>query len=160
MDPEFKGLILQQFPGAYEKTRGLLVELCEKYDSDPQPPSQPLVLTNEAEGCKDQELTGAQRLLKRGRLMPEEPASSTSVMKVMSKAEIEIQKYENWEDMEFVKQPLEFWYKNRFQFKLLVQVAKEYLVIPASSATSERAFSAGTQVFYNCLNHFYFNIRT
>ena len=38
---------------------------------------------------------------------------------------------------------LEFWRANKYKFPLLAQAAKKWLCVPASSAPSERAFSAG-----------------
>ena len=41
---------------------------------------------------------------------------------------------------------LSWWVKNKEKFPILFQVVRMVLAIPASSSTSERAFSVGTKV--------------
>ena len=93
-------------------------------------------------------LTGTERLKKRRRLSGDVPEP----LPVSSRVEIEIERYEKL-PLEEIDDPLEYWRENKGSFDILRKVAADVLSIPASSSSSERAFSAATRVsFFSFIN--------
>ena len=62
--------------------------------------------------------------------------SATSVA-----VEDEIERYKRMKSDPFKTDPIEFWKKLQYAFPALSRVARKYLCIPATSASSERTFS-------------------
>ena len=63
----------------------------------------------------------------------------------LSKVEIELQKFEGMETSQWTD-PLAFYKENCECLPIISKIVRFVLAIPASSATSERAFSVGTQI--------------
>lgn len=53
----------------------------------------------------------------------------------------EIERYKRMKSDPFKTDPIEFWKKQQYAFPALSRVARKYLCIPATSASSERTFS-------------------
>ena len=66
----------------------------------------------------------------------EAPRSDSSVA-----AQDEIERYKRMRSEPFKSDPIEFWKKQQYAFPGLSRVARKYLCIPATSASSERTFS-------------------
>ena len=64
---------------------------------------------------------------------------------VASRVEIEIERFEKL-PLEKTDDPLDYWRENKGSFEILRKIAADVYSIPASSASSERAFSAATRV--------------
>ena len=59
----------------------------------------------------------------------------------------QIQMYENMDiEHDYDKNPFSFWFKHKHDLSLLAKISKSVLVIPASSAESERHFSIAGQI--------------
>ena len=116
-------------------------EMCKKFDTNPD--QEQGAVTQVAERVEDEteKLSGVERLKKRRRIVAETSVS----LPVSSQTDIEIDKYLHMPDEE-CDDPLKWWKENKGSFVILRKLASEILSIPASSASSERAFSAGTRV--------------
>ena len=90
----------------------------------------------------DENLSGVERLKKRRRILAD---TTSQPLPVSSRIDIEIDRYLNMPEEE-CDDPLDWWRENKGSFVILRKLAAEILSIPASSASSERAFSAGTRV--------------
>ena len=66
----------------------------------------------------------------------EAPRSDSSVA-----VQDEIERYKRMRSEPFKTDPIEFWKKQQYAFPALSRVARKYLCIPATSASSERTFS-------------------
>jgi len=68
----------------------------------------------------------------------------------------QIQMYDNMEvDHDYDNNPFTFWYNHKNDLSLLAKISKSVLVIPASSAESERHFSIAGQIvteYRSCLD--------
>ena len=139
LDPDTRGLILKEF-GVFEKTVREIKEMCKKYDPtlDQEQGDTPAV----EEEIDDQNLSGVERLKKRRRISAD---TNSEPLPVSSQIDIEIDKYLHM-PQEDCENPLVWWKENKGSFSILRKLAAEILSIPASSASSERAFSAGTRV--------------
>ena len=139
LDPDTKGLILKEF-GVFEKTVREIKERCRKFDPTS---NQEVEATSEvAETIDDENLSGVERLKKRRRILAD---TTSQPLPVSSRIDIEIDRYLNMPEEE-CDDPLDWWRENKGSFVILRKLAAEILSIPASSASSERAFSAGTRV--------------
>jgi hypothetical protein len=56
-------------------------------------------------------------------------------------------KYFSLPDEDVDSDPLKFWKANEYALPKLAKLAKKYLCIPATSASSERAFSTAGQLY-------------
>ena len=143
IDPKYRGVILEEF-GVYGVARDDLVRYCAKFDTTPAltdaPNSAVVTDTNQA----SHEETGAEKLLKRRRLST---SNTSGVTEIVSNVELEFKTFEGLnvgkDDAENI---LEFWKKHENLFPILTKFVREICCITASSATSERVFSTGTQV--------------
>ena len=146
-DPDMRGLILKEFPGVYERTIEDVKTLCLKYHNDSARVPQEEQLTNNGDQIEsDRNLTGAEKL-KRRRRQQSGDIEIPNLVPGASKIDLEIANYVSSinEEDDFSK-PEEWWYRNRETFPILYQASGEKLPIPASSASSERAFSVATRV--------------
>ena len=116
-------------------------EMCKKFDTNPD--QEQGAATQVAERVEDEteKLSGVERLKKRRRIVAETSVS----LPVSSQTDIEIDKYLHMRDEE-CDDPLKWWTENKGSFVILRKLVSEILSIPASSASSEQAFSAGTWV--------------
>ena len=121
----------------------LVKELCRKFVSVEEERVAPD--SERADQDDDNNLSAVERLKKRRRISGDNPASPTAV----SRIDMEIERYLNMPD-ERCDDPLKWWKENKGSFVILRKLAGEILSIPASSATSERAFSVGTRVSLSC----------
>ena len=142
LDPDAKGIVLKEF-GVFDRTLSLIHEMCRKYVTDQEENVTPE--TQEMTDHDDESnLSAVERLKKRRRISGDTPASAPAPT-AASRVETEVQRYLNMPD-ETCDDPLKWWKENKGGFVILRKLAGEVLSIPASSATSERAFSAGTRV--------------
>ena len=139
LDPDTKGLILKEF-GVFEKTVREIKEMCRKFD--PTPDQEEGATPGVADSVDDENLSGVERLKKRRRISAD---ITSQPLPVSSRIDIEVDRYLNMPE-ENCDDPLEWWRENKGSFVILRKLAAEILSIPASSASSERAFSAGTRV--------------
>ena len=72
----------------------------------------------------------------------------TRAVRAVSKIEVELLKYEQEETAEDGCDVLIWWASKGDTFPILKEIVRQIYAIPASSATSERAFSIGTNVSY------------
>ena len=142
LDPEYQGLVLKQFPGAFNRTLGEIKKVAAKYcDQNESHHQEQLVRTNSDE---NENLTAAQRLkLSRPAVIEHDDNIDGNRTKI----EIELDKYQNMK-INHCSNILMFWKDNQDILPLLTLVAKEVLAIPASSASSERVFSVGSLVSF------------
>ena len=148
LDPEYRGAILNEFPGSYANTREKIIEISSRREAniDAQPRKEVEQINNvRGDECN---LTPAQKLLsrQRQRRQSSEAAASASDVQLHSSIEAELQLYENMDVGCKINDVLCWWYDNKDKFPGLFKVVREVFAIPASSASSERAFSSGTQV--------------
>lgn len=151
LDPLFKGAILHEFEGAFERAKEEIVRLGLKHDQTEQP-TVPVVRT-ESEGgstAAEEKLTPAQRLLNRHqsrqRHSSAEIVAATPIQPANVKRELDTYLLtEEPGDMQ-KQEILSWWVQNKKKFPLLFQVVRMVLAIPASSSTSERVFSVGTKI--------------
>ena len=150
-DPDMRGLILKEYNGVYERTLQDVKTLCLKYYNEPVNVRQEEPETNDGQIESNRNLTAAEKLKRRRREMS--VGARPRPVPAANKIDLEIQNYEtNINDEEDFSEPLDWWYRNRSTYPILWQAAGEILSIPASSASSERAFSVATRVsFLNIL---------
>ena len=119
--------------------------MCLKYEPAhvTQIPAARAVPGDIDDGSEERELTGAEQLKKKRKVSGDRVESLPATL---SRLELEIRNYENCEEDESCKIPLQFWKKHQETFPILTKLACEVLSIPASSASSERSFSVGTRV--------------
>ena len=143
LDPEFQGLILKQFRGAFIRTRDEIKKLAAKYDVQADGPPQEQIVRTDPEEIVNLHLTAAQRL----KLTQSQTTDDTeeSGDGIRSRIEVELDRYDAMKISQFAN-ILMFWKQNKDIFPLLSNVAREILSIPASSASSERVFSVGSMV--------------
>ena len=142
LDPEFQGLVLKQFPGAFNKTQEEIKKVAAKYCGQNEPRLQArIVRTNSDE---NDNLTATQRLKLSQTVVNETEGNNDGNR---SRIEIELDKYLNIK-IDHCSNILTFWKDNQDIFPVLTLVAKEVLAIPASSASSERVFSVGSLVSF------------
>jgi len=144
LDPEFQGLILKQFPGAFIRTRNEIKRVAAKYEGQVYvPPVQQIARTNSDD---NDNLTAAQRLkLAQAAIAIDDTGTDGNSDGIMSSIDVELDKYEAMK-INHCSNILLFWRDNQGVFPLLSKVAREILGIPASSASSERVFSVGSLV--------------
>jgi len=140
LDPEYQGLILKQFTGAFNKARDGIKQMASRYDEQ-------IVLhhqdqeTNETADETNDNLTAAQRLkLSQAAHVDNDGETSNGNRPAI---EIEMEKYQKMK-ITHCSNILLFWKDNQDVLPLLSRVAREILAIPASSASSERVFSVGS----------------
>lgn len=148
LDPRFKGVILKQFDGVFEETVYFLKNLSKKYVKESSEPVNAEELNNagvlEDEVLEDSSLSAAERLLKTNQQTSQSRRPSCGIERELDNyISIQIDASEASND-----NPLVFWKKNYGSFYLLSQCAREVFSVPASSATSERAFSVGGSVSF------------
>ena len=142
LDPEFQGLVLKQFPRAFNRTKDEIKKVAAKYCGQNEPRHQvEIVRTNSDE---NENLTAAQRL-KLSQTAAVETEENNDGNR--SRIEIELDKYLKMKT-DHCSNILLFWKDNQDILPILALVAKEVLAIPASSASSERAFSVGSLVSF------------
>lgn len=117
-------------------------EMAKKYDP---PPIRALEMDQDQTAPAGEEhssrpLTGTERLRMGQRASRDTP----DPLPVTPRVDIEIQRYESL-PLEKCRDPLVSWRENKGSFDILKQIAADVLSIPASSASSERAFSAATR---------------
>lgn len=136
LDPSEKGCVLHEYRGAYQRTISAIKEMAKKFDPTPV----------QAQGGdqidlpeNDEALTGTERLKKRRRISGDTP----DPLPVASRVEIEIERFEKLPLEQ--TDPLDYWRENKGSFDILRKIAADVYSIPASSSSSERAFSAATK---------------
>ena len=93
----------------------------------------------------NQNLSGVERLKKRRRMTADNvrPDLATAA----SKTDLEIEKYLRNADTDVdFSDPLQWFFRNKETYPILTELAAERHSIPASSSSSERAFSVATRV--------------
>jgi len=140
-DPEYRGLILKEFPGVYEATVEYIKKMSRKYDTTPAPDSGVATnaVTPEDSVYNDDSVSGAQKLKRR--------KIAVSSSQTMTRIDVELKNYETMviseEDYQGI---LDFWRRHLEMFAATSPCVREVLATPASSSSSERAFSIGTKV--------------
>ena len=140
LDPDTRGVILKEF-GVFQKTVRDIKEMSKKFDTSPDQEQGATEAVPERIEDESQNLSGVERLKKRRRIV----ADTSEPPPVSSRTDIEIDRYLNMPEAD-CDDPLKWWEENKGSFVILRKLAAEILSIPASSASSERAFSAGTRV--------------
>ena len=140
LDPSEKGCVLKVF-GVYDQTIEAIKEMAKKYDP---PPIRDQELDQTASAGAEEisrPLTGTERL----RMTQRASRDTSDPLSVTPRVDIEIERYESL-PLEECGDPLVSWRVNKRSFDILRHIAADVLSIPASSASSERAFSAATRV--------------
>ena len=143
LDPTYKGIILKEFSDCYSKARREIKKRAAEYDTgeDAGPPLPTNVVdVNENMAIH---LTASQRLKRKA-----VGDNVTRAVRAVSKIEVELLKYEQEETAEDGCDVLIWWASKGDTFPILKEIVRQIYAIPASSATSERAFSIGTNVSY------------
>ena len=151
LDPEYRGAILQEYPGSYVAAQEKIIQIASKFCGDVTITSNVASEPQTSNVEVDDSLTPAQKLLLRQRQSQNnsfQGVSRSNSNNANLNIETELQKYENMVIIGNTKDVLKWWFDSREKFPILVKVVREIFSIPASSATSERAFSSGTQVRY------------
>ena len=139
LDPSEKGCVLHEYTGAYQRAISAIKEMAKKYDPTPvQAQGEDQIDLAE----NDEALTGTERLKKRRRISGDTP----DPLPVASRVEIEIERFEKMPLEQ--TDPLDYWRENKGSFDILRKIAADVYSIPASSSSSERAFSAATKVSF------------
>ena len=141
LDPKMKGIVLQEFPGVYNKTRSEIVKLGKGLEQEGFV-NQSNIENNDNDTVNLNQYSGAERLLQMKRIRL---TGSAEPNMRLSKVEIELQKFEGMETSQWTD-PLAFYKENCECLPIISKIVRFVLAIPASSATSERAFSVGTQI--------------
>ena len=114
--------------------------MCLKYDTEPAHPREEHTVDVEEE---DRHLTGAERLKKRRRLAEGRPDN----LQPVSRFDVDLRNYERFSEADKdYSNPLKWFLRNKASYPILSQLAMEVHPIPASSSSSERAFSSATRV--------------
>ena len=144
LDPDIKGEILKEFR-VFKLTIADAREMCRKYERTPDPEpegGQEHVFGSEHdEGVDESSIDPLERLKKRRKTT----GNQNSAPRAFSRFDVEIERYLNM-PLEDCDDPIATWKENKGSFFLLRNLAAEILSIPASSSSSERAFSVGTRV--------------
>ena len=143
LDPTYKGIILKEFSDCYSKARREIKKRAAEYDTgeDAGPPLPTNVVdVNENMAIH---LTASQRLKRKA-----VGDNVTRAVREVSKIEVELLKYEQEETADDGCDILNWWASRADTFPILKEIVRQIYAIPASSATSERAFSIGTNVSY------------
>ena len=141
LDPEFKGLILNEFPGAMFVAKSEVIRIASKYetvDCDVPETEAAESVDLEVVVASDLSLTPAQKLLKRRKLSNEGSVVQAAAPSI-SRIQMEINTYENLSTEDDFKDILLWWKEREKLLPLLSKVAREFLAQPASSGTSERS---------------------
>ena len=139
LDPSEKGCVLHEYNRAHQKTISAIKEMAKKFDPTPvQAQGEDQIDLAE----NDEALTGTERLKKRRRITGDTPEP----LPVASRVEIEIERFEKLPLEQ--TDPLDYWRENKGSFDILRKIAADVYSIPASSSSSERAFSAATKVSF------------
>ena len=129
-----------------ERTLEDVKSRCRKFDTDSAPVRQNQVDPIDANYDRDnQNLSGVERLKKRKRMtaVNVRPDLATAA----SKTDLEIEKYLRNADTDVdFSDPLQWFFRNKETYPILTELAAERHSIPASSSSSERAFSMATRV--------------
>ena len=145
LDPEYKGVILRQYGGTYEKTREEIIRMGREYE-DVQAPVVQVNQQVEADDDLEENLSAAQRLK---RMAAAAAAGSRAEVPILnndrSQIELELEKYEAME-IPSCSDLLLFYKDNMKVFPILTKIVRRVFAVPASSASSERVFSIGTLV--------------
>ena len=139
LDPSEKGCVLHEYNRAHQKTISAIKEMAKKFEPTPvqaQGEDQIDLADN------DEALTGTERLKKRRKITGDTPEP----LPVASRVEIEIERFEKLPLEQ--TDPLDYWRENKGSFDILRKIAADVYSIPASSSSSERAFSAATKVSF------------
>ena len=148
LDPLCRGVVLMEFPDMYEKTKDEIRKLGVKCQSQKN---------DDGIRCEDEDITqsidvelnkmsATERLLKKRKLN----FGGNENASLYSQINQELSAYEALN--EEINVDILQWYKDHHKtFPILSQVAREVLCVPASSASSERAFSVSGQVLVHFL---------
>ena len=143
LDPDMRGLILKEFRNAYDTTITQMRMMCLKYDTAPVHISEEPNDEVDETGDDDKHLSGAERLKKRRRVGGDRPDNPPT----MSRFDLDVQNYEMMTDTDTdYANPLKWFLRNKSSYPILSKLAEEILPVPASSSSSERAFSSATKV--------------
>ncbi len=161
LDPAYKGLILHEYNDAYDKAKEEIITLGSKHDLT-EKPKVPAVIRTESEEASvsgEENLTPAQKLLfrqqSRQRNSSAEIVDATPSQPSNIKKELDMYLMTEEPGDTLEQDILSWWVQNKEKFPLLFQVVRMVLAIPASSSTSERAFSVGTKVRESFFLSFY-----
>ena len=145
LDPEYQGLILKQYRGAFEDAKEAIKRIAIRYQAFPE--TAPVGQSAEDRPDQDQNenLSAAQRLK-----LSQAEAGDTSVQieNAASSVDVEMDKFEKMK-INHCSNILIWWRDNESALPLLSKVAREVFALPASSASSERCFSVGGMVSNN-----------
>ena len=147
LDPDTRGLVLRQYPNAFERTMEDIRTMCVKYENDPLAEhvddEDELVFADDAvpePPVDESELSGIQRLQRK-------VASNRSAAQPVRGIDFEMQLYDMQNEVDKnYGNPIKWFLRNKETYPILSQLALEVLAVPASSASSERAFSVTTKV--------------
>lgn len=148
LDPEYKGVILKQYRGCYEKTRDEIIRMGREYENVQAPVVQVTRAEENEEPDAEEHLSAAQRLKRKAAAASvgvRARAEIPSLNNDRSQTELELEKYEAM-DIPNCSDLLLFYKDNSNVFPLLTKIARRVFAIPASSATSERVFSIGSLI--------------
>ena len=147
LDPDTRGLVLRQYPNAFERTMEDIRTMCVKYENDPLAEhvddEDELVFADDAvpePPVAESALSGIQRLQRK-------VASNRSAAQPVRGIDFEMQLYDMQNEVDKnYGNPIKWFLRNKETYPILSQLALEVLAVPASSASSERAFSVTTKV--------------
>ena len=148
LDPTYKGIILKEFSDCYSKARREIKKRAAEYDTGEDTGPLPINVVDVNENMANVHLTASQRLKRKA-----VGDNVTRAVRAVSKIEVELLKYEQEETADDGCDVLDWWASRADTFPILKEIVRQIYAIPASSATSERAFSIGTNVSY-VLNEF------
>ena len=157
LDPDTRGLVLKQYPGAFERTMEDIRIMCLKYDTDPAPVQVREELGDRDAEVEERNLSGIERLKRRSNSGDGDRSAPAPVP--LRGFEYERQIYERKVDVDKnYSNPIKWFIRNKETYPILSKLALEVLSIPASSASSERAFSVATRVSPIFSNSFLSNL--
>ena len=142
LDPEYQGLILKQFPGAYERAKEEIRRNALRYQAFPEPAPVGPSAEDRPDPDQNENLSAAQRLK-----ISQAEAGDTEIRieNAASNVDLEMDKFEKMK-INHCSNLLIWWRDNESALPLLSKVAREVFALPASSASSERCFSVGGMV--------------
>ena len=150
LDPFYQGELLREF-GVYNIAREEVIELANEMLGQRTPaPAEPRVEdNNDEEEGDEEELSAADKaiLAKRRRLNSGDSDTSSAVSaSALSPIELELQIFEGMLTDASAKSLLLWWSNNKDKLPILARFVRNVMCVQASSSSSERIFSYGTDL--------------
>lgn len=145
LDPTYQGAILHEYDGAFDRAKEEIIKLGSIHEVTERTNVPAAVNAETEESSTEENLTPAQRLLRKQKSRPPAEVVATNPVSQAANVRRELDEYLMMET-EDTQEILTWWIRHKKRFPILFEVVRMVLAIPASSSTSERVFSQGTKI--------------